>query len=81
LDFREREVKMVCEPLDIACGITESIVNLIVPILIPLIVLLVAIFILPKAGRKGWLLALIVIFGELLWFGLVPGLPALRDVF
>ncbi len=71
----------VCEPWDVACGIQQSVVNLIVPILIPLIVLLAAIFILPKAGRKGWLLALIVIFGELIWFGLIPGLPALKDVF
>ena len=71
----------LCEPWDIACGIQQSVLNIIVPILIPLIVFLVAIFILPRAGKKGWFLAIIVIVGELWWFGLIPGLPALKDVF
>ena len=71
---------VACDLTDVACQVSNAIVGLIVPILIPIIVFLIAIFILPKAGKKGWLLALVVIFMELWYFGLIPGLPALRGL-
>lgn len=67
--------------LDIACGLSEALASLIAPYILILIVLLVAIFVLPKAGKKGVLLSLGVIFFIVLWFGLIPGLPALRGYF
>jgi len=43
---------------------------------------LVALFILPRAGKKGWILALFVVGGVVLWYIGIPGLvPAIRQGF
>lgn len=68
---------MACLPTDIACGIREALVGIIMPILLPVIVLLVLVFVLPKAGWRGVVLAVVGIFVLLWWYGLIPGLPAL----
>jgi len=77
---------MACDITDIGCQVSESltgvILSLIVPILIPVIIFLVALFILPKMGKKGAVLALLVVAGLVLWYIGIPGiLLPLRGVF
>jgi len=72
---------MVCFPGDYNCYIAEFIQTWIIPFIFVIVLLLFAIFVLPKAGWKGVALSGFIIFGVLLFFGLIPGLPALRQYF
>ena len=69
---------MACDLLDPICQLQEAIVGLIMPILLPIILFLVLIFVVPKAGWRGVVVAIVGIFGLLWYYGLIPGLPALR---
>ena len=71
---------MVCSPLDVACQFQESIVAFIVPFILVIVLFLIAIFVLPKAGWRGVVLSLTLIFFILWWYGLIPGLPALKGL-
>jgi hypothetical protein len=72
---------MVCFPGDLNCFLNDFIQGWIIPFIFILVLLLVAIFVLPKAGWKGVVLSIVIIFGIMWWFGLIPGLPALRQYF
>jgi len=71
---------MVCGVTDVACQVRQAIVDLIAPILLPVIVFLVALFIIPKIGGwRGVALSILIIFGILWWYGLIPGLVSLPE--
>ena len=73
---------MVCDPFDIGCKAGEAIVGIIAPYILPAILVLVALFILPRAGKKGWILALLIVGGVVLWYIGIPSLvPAIRQGF
>jgi mannose/fructose/N-acetylgalactosamine-specific phosphotransferase system component IID len=73
---------MACDIFDIGCKTGEAIVGIILPYILPAILVLVALFILPRAGKKGWILALLVVIGVVAWYVGVPGLiPPLRQGF
>lgn len=65
---------MVCLPSDIVCSLKE----LVAAFLFPIVIFLVLIFVVPKAGWKGVVISVVGIFVILWWYGLIPGLPALR---
>ena len=72
---------MSCFPGDYNCYIGEFLQAWIVPFIFIIVLLLFAIFVLPKAGWKGVVISGVIIFGVLWWFGIIPGLPALRQYF
>lgn len=63
--------------LDPSClaveNIQQAIVGLIVPYILPIILLLLALFVFPRAGRKGWVVSIVIILGIVLWFFGIPG--------
>ena len=69
---------MACDPLDIVCGFQQAFIGLIMPILLPIILFLVLLFVVPRAGWRGVVIAVVGIFLLLWYYGLIPGLPALR---
>jgi len=67
---------------DVGCQVGQAITGIIAPYILPAIAVLVALFILPKAGKTGVALALIVIILVVLWYvGLPPLIPPLRGGF
>jgi len=73
---------MACEIWDVGCKAGEGVFNFFVPYILPALLVLVALFILPRAGKKGWVLALLVIVGVVLWYAGIPNLiPPLRQGF
>lgn len=68
---------MACAPLDAACAFREAIIGLILPILLPIILFLVLLFVVPKAGWRGVVIAIVGIFLLLWYYGIIPGLPRL----
>ena len=70
---------MACEPGAMQCYIQELVVVL-APYILTIILVLAAIFILPKAGWKGVVVSLLVLFGVLWWWGIIPGMPSLQSI-
>ncbi len=71
---------MACDPLDVACNLSQALLDIIMPVILVIIVLLVAIFVLPKAGKKGVVLSLLIIAFIVFWYGLIPGIPSLKSL-
>lgn len=71
---------MVCLPVDPVCQLQEAIVGLILPILLPIILFLVLLFVVPKLGWRGVVIAIVGIFLLLWYYGLLAGigLPGLK---
>ena len=72
---------MPCFPGDTQCYLNDFINTWIIPFVFVIVLLVIAVFILPKAGWKGVFISILLIFMILFWYGLVPGLPALRTYF
>ena len=70
---------MACVPGDFGCYLGEALV-LLTPYIFSIILVLIAIFILPKAGYKGVVLAVVLILGVAWFWGLIPGIPSLRSL-
>lgn len=71
-----------CEWWDITCTAQEGIISLVAMFVIPILVLLVAIFLLPRFGKKGAILGLLIVIVTILWYVGLPGiLPPLRGMF
>lgn len=70
-----------CFPGDYNCYINDFIQTWIIPSIFVIVLILIAVLILPRAGAKGVAASILLIFLILFWFGLVPGLPALRQYF
>ena len=70
--------------IDVTCiaveNIQQAIVGLIVPYVIPILLLLAALFVFPRAGRKGWVMSIIIIVGVVWWFFGFLGIPSLRSL-
>ena len=67
---------------DVGCEASKALLNFIAPYVLPAIIVLVALFILPRFGRKGAALALIIVVGVGFWYIGIPGLmPPLRGAF
>lgn len=67
---------------DIGCEVNKALFNFIAPYVLPVLILLVALLILPRFGRKGAALALLVVVAVVLWYIGIPGLiPPLRRGF
>ena len=68
---------MACELWDIGCqatkGVSDAVIGLLSMYVIPIVVLLVALFILPKIGKGGAVLSIMVIALLVLWYIGVPG--------
>ena len=71
-----------CNFGDVGCEVNKALWNFIAPYVLPAIIVLVALFILPRFGRKGAALALIIVVGVVFWYIGIPGLmPPLRGAF
>lgn len=70
---------MVCVPGDFSCYLADALV-LLTPYIFSLVLIVIAVFILPKAGYKGVVVAVLLVLGVLWWWGLVPGVPSLRSL-
>lgn len=71
-----------CNIGDVGCEVNKALFNFIAPYVLPALIVLVALLILPRFGRKGAVLALLIIVGVVLWYIGVPGLiPPLRGAF
>ena len=71
-----------CNFGDVGCEVNKALFNFIAPYVLPAIIVLVALFILPRFGRKGAALALIIVVGVVFWYVGIPGLmPPLRGAF
>lgn len=66
---------VACDITDVACQFQAGIVGLIMPILLPIILFLVLVFVVPKAGWRGVIIAIIGIFLMLWYYGLLPFMP------
>jgi len=60
-----------CGLFDFGCQAGNTVVDTIMPYILPAIIVLIALFILPRAGKKGWILSLIVLVGLAAWY-MVP---------
>ncbi len=71
-----------CGVGDVGCEVNKALFNFIAPYVLPALIVLVALFILPRFGRKGAALALLIVIGVVLWYVGIPSLmPPLRGAF
>ena len=60
---------VTCQPWEVACGVREAIVGLVVPLVLPIVAFLALLFIVPRLGKAGPILAILGIVALLVYYG------------